>query len=98
LLGNVVNPNDVVPADYLLTVFTLKDGRVISGVIPEENERTITVQSPAEKLVLNRDEITGKKAMPISLMPEGLLTALGEEAVRDLMAYLMSHSPAEAKE
>ena len=92
LLGNTVNPNDIVPVDYQLTVFTLEDGRVISGVVPEENERTLTVQSAAEQIVIRRDEIAKKETLPISLMPEGLLRTLSEEAVRDLVAYLMSRS------
>jgi len=90
LVGNIVNPNDVVPADYRLTVFTLKDGRVVSGVIPEENERSVTVRSPAEIITLDRKDIASRETMPVSLMPEGLLNAIGEEQVRDLVAYLMS--------
>ena len=90
LLGNIINPNDVVPADYLLTVFTLKDGRVVSGVIPEENERSITVRSPVETVTLDREEIASRETMPVSLMPEGLFQVIDEKAVRDLVAYLMS--------
>ena len=93
LLENTINPNDVVPADYLLTVFTMKDGRVVSGVIPEENEKTVTVQSAAERISLTVDEISKRETLPISLMPEGLLKALGEEAVKDLVAYLMTRGP-----
>lgn len=90
LLGNIINPNDVVPADFLLTVFTLKDGRVVSGVIPEEDERSITVRSPAETLTLDKKEIASRETMPVSLMPEGLFQAMDEKAVRDLVAFLMS--------
>lgn len=93
LLDNVINPNAVVPADYRLTVFTMKDGRVVSGVIPEENEKTVTVQSAAERISLSVDEIEKRETLPVSLMPEGLLKALGEDAVKDLVAYLMTRGP-----
>ncbi|MDF1741319.1 MAG: c-type cytochrome [Verrucomicrobiales bacterium] len=93
LLDNTVNPNDVVPADYMLTVFTMKDGRVVSGVVPEENEKTVSVQSAAEMISLSVDEIEKRETMPVSLMPEGLLKALGEDAVKDLVAYLMTRGP-----
>ncbi len=93
LLDNVINPNDVVPADYRLTVFTMKDGRVVSGVIPEENEKTITVQSAAERISLSVDEIEKRETLPVSLMPEGLMKALGEDAVKDLVAYIMTRGP-----
>ncbi len=90
LLGNIINPNDVVPADYRLTVFSLKDGRVVSGVIPEQNDRSITVRTPVETLTLDRKEVASRETMPISLMPEGLFRILDENAVRDLVAYLMT--------
>jgi len=97
LLGNIVNPNEVVPADYLLTVFTLKDGRVVSGVVPEQNERTVTVQTPVERLTIPADTISKRESMPVSLMPEGLLKTMDEAAVKDLIAYLMTKGPLEAK-
>lgn len=93
LLDNILDPNAVVPADYQMTVFTLADGRVVSGVIPEENERSITVQTPVELVVLDRDQVEKRDSLPVSLMPEGLFTALGEDAVRDLVAYLVTKNP-----
>jgi len=90
LLGNIVDPNALVPADYRVTVFKLKDGRTISGVIPEQNERTLTVQTPAERLTIERSQIVEQNQMPVSLMPEGLLTALGDENTAHLIKYLMS--------
>ena len=97
MLGNVVNPNEVVPADYLLTVFTLKDGRVVSGVVPEQNEKTVTVQTPVERLTIPADTITKRESMPVSLMPEGLLKTMDEATVKDLIAYLMTKAPVAAK-
>ncbi len=97
LLGNIVSPNEVVPADYQLTVFTLKDGRVVSGVVPEQNEKTITVQTPVERLALASDSVAKREKMPVSLMPEGLLKTMDEAAVKDLIAYLMSRAPITAK-
>lgn len=97
LLGNIVNPNEVVPADYLLTVFTLKDGRVVSGVVPEQNEKTVTVQTPVERLTIPADTITKRESMPVSLMPEGLLKTMDEATVKDLVAYLMTKAPVAAK-
>ncbi|MEQ1840971.1 MAG: hypothetical protein ABL994_11210, partial [Verrucomicrobiales bacterium] len=97
LLGNIVNPNEVVPADYRLTVFTLKDGRVVSGVVPEQNERTVTVQTPVERLTIPVDTITKRESLPVSLMPEGLFKTMDEAAVKDLVAYLMTRGPVAVK-
>jgi putative heme-binding domain-containing protein len=88
LLGNIVDPNAMVPADYRVSIFKLKDGRTLSGVIPEQNERTLTVQTPVEKVVIERSQIAEQTQLTQSLMPEGLLTALGEENVRHLIRFL----------
>lgn len=93
LLGNIVNPNEVVPADFRLTVFTLKDGRVVSGVVPEESERSVTVQGPVERLTLPADSIAKRDTLPVSLMPEGLLKSMDQVMVKDLIAYLMTRAP-----
>ncbi|MBX7206832.1 MAG: c-type cytochrome [Verrucomicrobiaceae bacterium] len=91
LLENLIDPSAVVPADYRVSVIKLKDGRVLTGVIPEQNERSITVQSQVERVTLERDKLAEQTQLAISLMPEGQLTALGEEQARNLIAYLMSN-------
>ena len=91
LLENIVDPNAVVPADYRMTIVKLKDGRMLSGVIPEQNDRTVTVQTPAERVTVPRSDIAEMQQLSQSFMPEGLLTALGEENVKHLFAYLMGN-------
>jgi putative heme-binding domain-containing protein len=88
LLGNIMDPNAVVPADYRVTVLKLKDGRTLSGVIPEQTEKTLTLQTMAERLVLERSNIQSQEQLNQSFMPEGLLQGLGEENVRHLIRYL----------
>ena len=95
LLENILDPSAVVPADYRVSVFNLKDGRTITGVIPEQTERTIVVQTPAERLTIERTQIVKQEQLPVSLMPEGLLAALGDENVKNLIAYLMSNGQVE---
>ena len=90
LLGNIIDPNAVVPADYRVSVIKLKDGRTLTGVIPEQTDKVLTVQTPAERVSLQRSDVAEMQQLSQSLMPEGLLTALGEENVRHLISYLMS--------
>ncbi|MCB1088080.1 MAG: c-type cytochrome, partial [Verrucomicrobiae bacterium] len=89
LLENIVDPSALLPADYRLTVFTLKDGRVLSGVVPERTDRSLVIQTPTERLTVELAQIEKQEQLPMSLMPEGLLAALGEEQVKHLFAYLM---------
>ena len=89
ILDNVVDPSAVVAADFRLAIVTLKDGRVLQGLIPERGERTITLQTMTERLTIEQSEITDTQQMSTSLMPEGLLQTLNDIQVRDLAAYLM---------
>jgi putative heme-binding domain-containing protein len=79
----------VVSADFRLNVLTLKDGRVLSGMISAKTDRTITLKTLTETVTLERTEIAKSEELPQSLMPEGLLSAFSDTQVRDLFAYLM---------
>jgi putative membrane-bound dehydrogenase-like protein len=93
LLENILDPSAIVPADYRMTLLQLKDGRTLTGVIPAQTDRTLTLQTPAERLTIEKSQITSQQQLPISFMPEGLLTALGQDQVPHLIAYLMSTTP-----
>jgi putative membrane-bound dehydrogenase-like protein len=90
LLENIVDPSATVTADFRMVVVAMTDGRVLNGIVKARNERTLTLQTQNELLVLDRSDIEGLKPTPASLMPEGQLEALGAGEVRDLFAYLMS--------
>lgn len=92
LLENIVDPNAAVSADFRMTVVNLKDGRVLNGFVTTKTDRTITLRTMTENLTIERAEITGQQELPQSLMPEGLLSALSEVQVRDLLSYLMHPS------
>jgi len=89
LLENIFDPSAVVSADYQMTMLTLKDGRVLTGVVADENERTLKLRQAAVEMNVEKSEIQDRQVSPVSMMPEGLLLALSEEQVRDLIAYLM---------
>jgi len=90
LLENIIDPSAVVPADFRLSVVTLKNGRVLNGLVGPRDGRTVAVQTQTERVLLEQAEIEEIQGTPLSLMPDGLLTALSEEQVCDLIAYLMS--------
>ncbi len=90
LLENIVDPSASVAVDFRMTVAILKSGRVVSGLIVEKTEKTLTFETQNERVVVERAEIEESKATAASLMPEGLFQNLSEEQIRDLAAYLMS--------
>jgi len=92
LIENIVDPSAVVDAAYYLNSITLKDGRVLSGIVGAQSERTLTLRSVGQETVIDKQDITQRDTVPISLMPEGLLQAFTPEQQRDLLAYLMGNS------
>jgi len=91
LLENIIDPSSVVGKDYRLTVLTLKDGRVVSGMVRKQNESALTVAiAGGAEMVIARSEIKKVEALPMSMMPEGILQVFDEGQAADLIAYLQS--------
>ena len=97
-LENILDPSGIVPQNYRMSVVRLKDGRVLTGVPGLQRGRTITLQTPKEKLVLDQRLIVEVKPTGLSLMPDGLLEQLDPSQVRDLVSYLMSPGQVKLKE
>jgi putative membrane-bound dehydrogenase-like protein len=89
LLENIVDPSAVVPPGYQLCNITLDDDRVLSGVIAEQNDTTVTLQTLTEKLLVERKHIAKLEHSKLSMMPEGLLESLKNDQACNLIAYLM---------
>jgi len=92
VLENVLDPSAVVAGDYQVSILEMKSGRLITGIIKQETEQALTVQTPTDLIVLPKGEIEGRTRSPQSMMPDGLFDKLSNEEVRDLVAYLASPS------
>lgn len=90
ILENVTNPSALIGKDYELHVFTLKDGRVVTGMVRSEDDALITVQSIGTEERIRKADIRLEEKPGISMMPEGLFSALPKEQLRDLVGYLAS--------
>jgi hypothetical protein len=66
----------------------LKDGQTVSGIVAGDDPSTVTLKTLGDVLTLQRADIVEMKVSEQSMMPEGLISALDEESVRDLFAYL----------
>ena len=90
LLENLIDPSAIVGADFRMSVLTLKDGRVLNGIFGPKTDRTVTFQTPGERMTIDGSEIVRTEDSAVSLMPEGLLESFNADQIRDLIAYLMS--------
>ena len=79
ILENVIDPSAVVAREYTVTNIDLKNGRTVSGIIAEESERALTVQTPNEKLIIAKSDIETRTQTNVSMMPEGLFDKSEDE-------------------
>jgi len=86
----VTNPNALIGKDYELHVFTLKDGRLVSGMVREETEAVVTLQSVGTEERVRRSDIAKEEKPGISMMPAGLFAGLTPGQMRGLVGYLGS--------
>lgn len=89
ILLNSVDPSYDVPDGYkTVTVLTI-DGRLINGVIAEEDATRLvlkTVEQP--RLVIAKEDIDTRKLSDKSMMPEGQLDQMKPQEMIDLIKYL----------
>lgn len=89
LLENILTPGAIVPDEYRLTTVTLKDGRVLAGVVRERSANSLTLQSIAEVTTISLGDVAKQETSPLSLMPPGLIDDLNTAQARDLIGYVM---------
>ena len=88
VLENLLDPSAVVGHDYRMTLVQTGSGRVITGIVREETDEFITMQTPTESVIVPKDEIEQRELSPLSMMPEGMLEQFSPEDLRALVAYL----------
>lgn len=92
LLEDIIEPNALISDQYNSSVVTLNDGKTVSGlVVEEENRVKIYPRNPDQPpVVIDKANVVSIEASEISQMPEGLIDSLNEDELRDLIAYLRS--------
>jgi len=88
VLQNIIDPNAVIPNDYRATTMEMKDGRSITGIVKQQDDKSVTVITQNETLSLPRNEIQSLQDSELSMMPESLLATLTDQETRDLLYYL----------
>ncbi len=87
-LENIVDPNAVIGEQYQLTIIKKKDGTVLSGISNEESATAVTLRTVTEVINVPKSEIAERRRKAESMMPAGLLEALPERNVIELLKYL----------
>ncbi len=88
ILQNILDPNAIIPNDYRASTIETKDGRSITGIVKQQDDKSVTVVTQTETLVVPHTEVQSQQLSELSMMPEGLLAPLQDQEMRDLIYYL----------
>jgi putative heme-binding domain-containing protein len=88
---NILDPNREINPKYLAYMVITSDGRTIAGMITEETPNHLTIrQADGATVPISRTDIDEMQSTGMSYMPEGLESQIDEQAMADLLAFLMS--------
>jgi putative membrane-bound dehydrogenase-like protein len=91
VLRELLDPSHKIEPKYAVYNILTDDGRVISGVVTNQDQDTITVVSNPENpqpQVIPRDDIDELIKTSTSLMPKGLLDRFTKDEIFELLSYL----------
>jgi len=92
VLANVLDPSALIGNDYVAHVVATADGRILTGIIKQEDQDSLTLQTANEVLVIPQGDIDERKQSELSMMPDDLWTPLSDFEVVSLVGYLASSS------
>ena len=88
---NIVEPSASIHPDFMSYTVALKDGRVGMGIVRAAGADALKVGDIDAKFTsYPRAEVEEIRPSASSIMPVGLLGALGDDQTRDLLAFLTS--------
>jgi len=93
LLSNIVDPSALVGKDYQMQVLLTGDGRLLTGIVKEEDDKSITLATANEVVIIPKSELEkvgGREISEQSMMPEEIIKPLSERELRSLVAYMAS--------
>ena len=76
LLENIVDPAATVSENFHMSTVALSDGRILNGILGPRSGATLAIQTPTERLVVDRSDVEEIRETKLSLMPDGLLVTM----------------------
>ena len=91
ILESILFPSSTFAQGYEPFTVETKDGGEYSGILAEQNEQHVRLRTTAGAEVnTSRSNLKDLRRNSLSIMPEGLETAMSEQEFRDLLAFLQS--------
>jgi putative heme-binding domain-containing protein len=90
ILLNMIDPSADVPDAYKQVTLDTSDGQILVGTLAAEDGQRIVLNAVGQKHTVLKSDINSRTVSKMSMMPEGLLTALPDNMVIDLVKYLQT--------
>ncbi len=90
ILESIVFPNRKIAAGFESVLLTLKSGNAVAGVLKNESEDTIEINSPEDGLLKVKKADVTARDKGLSGMPEGMGVVLSKKDLRNLVEFLSS--------
>jgi putative heme-binding domain-containing protein len=95
ILSKVLWPSRAIsdPDQYATTIVELTDGRILDGLVVREDDHTLVLRTAAivdRPVEIAKSLIRARARSEVSMMPEGLIDALSQEQIADLLAFLLA--------
>jgi quinoprotein glucose dehydrogenase len=88
LLESIVTPNKQIAQGFETAMITLKGGALYAGIVKQETESQVILNSPEEgEIKIDKAQIS-ERAKGLSGMPEGIPDLLNRFELRDLIEFL----------
>jgi putative heme-binding domain-containing protein len=89
ILESILQPSNLVPPYYQAWNITTTDGKSRMGMLVATVLDVYTyVDAKGELFKVHTPDVIETRAVPVSIMPDGLVNVLTDQEVRDLLAYL----------
>ena len=88
LLESIINPNAKIAKGFETVVFAMDDGRIVSGIVKGEDEKTFRLMKPKGEIVVVAKDKIDAQAKGQSGMPADMAKQLSKSDIRDLVEYL----------
>lgn len=94
IMLQIVNPSLEIREGFETWTVWTTDGRVLTGFLTDQDDHVIAVRGvDGQNVTIARDQIDDLQRSAASLMPEGLLSEMSDQQLRDLFAYLRISQP-----
>ncbi len=93
LIEDIVDPNRNVDPQFRTILLRMEDGRVMTGLMRHKTETQWTLaDQQGKEFVVDPEMIEASRATSTSLMPTGLAETIGDEKLRDIIAFLLQQT------